>query len=62
VRQSRYVSVAACNAREDIERRGATTVSEILRNLPAQGGFTFDDQFTNGFAPGTSGFGLRNLG
>ena len=48
--------------REDIERRGATTVSEILRNLPAQGGFTFDDQFTNGFAPGTSGVGLRNLG
>ena len=48
--------------REDIERRGATTVSELLRSLPSQGGFTFDDQFTNGFAPGTSGVGLRNLG
>ena len=48
--------------REDIERRGATTVAELLRNLPSQGGFTFDDQFTNGFAPGASGVGLRNLG
>jgi iron complex outermembrane recepter protein len=48
--------------REEIERRGSTTVAEILRALPAQGGFTFDDQFTNGFAPGSSGIGLRNLG
>ncbi len=48
--------------REDIEQRGQTTVSEVLRTLPQQGGFTFDDQFTNSFAPGTSGIGLRNLG
>jgi outer membrane receptor protein involved in Fe transport len=48
--------------REDIERRGATTVAEVLRNLPSAGGFTFDDQFTNSFAPGTAGVGLRNLG
>ena len=48
--------------RDDIEQRGQTTVSEVLRTLTQQGGFTFDDQFTNSFAPGTSGIGLRNLG
>ena len=48
--------------REDIEQRGQTTVAEVLRSLPQAGGFTFDDQFTNSFAPGTAGIGLRNLG
>ncbi len=48
--------------REEIEKRGATTASEVLRGLTAQGGFTFDEQATNSFAPGTSGVGLRNLG
>jgi len=48
--------------RNDIERTGFQTVSDILRNLPYQSGFSFDEKFTNSFAPGASGVSLRGLG
>ena len=48
--------------RQDIERSGQTTVGEVLRNLPVNSAFSFDDNFTGSFARGSSGVSLRGLG
>lgn len=50
--------------REDIDRSGKTTLSDVLRELPAVGGGTFSEATNagNSFAPGTSGVSLRGLG
>ena len=48
--------------RESINRTGYQTVSDVIRNLPYQSGFAFDEKFTNSFAPGSSGVSLRGLG
>src|SRR5512140_3724531 len=39
--------------REQIERTGLATVSEVLRTLPASNG-SFNEAFSNSFAPGAS--------
>ena len=48
--------------REQIERTGANTVSEVLRNLPSNTGASYDETFTGSFARGSSGVSLRALG
>ncbi len=48
--------------REAIERSGATTVAEVLRRIPSNSGPSFDEKFTNSFAPGSAGLSLRGLG
>ncbi len=48
--------------REAIERSGATTVAEVLRRMPSNSGPSFDEKFTNSFAPGSAGLSLRGLG
>ncbi len=47
--------------REDIERSGKPTIAEVLRDLPQNGGQSFNETFTNSFAPGASGIALRGL-
>src|SRR5688572_12264347 len=48
--------------REQIERSGSSTVAEVLRNLPANSGGSYDDTFTGSFARGSAGVSLRGLG
>jgi iron complex outermembrane recepter protein len=48
--------------RENIERSGQSTVSDLLRSMTINNGGAFDEKFTNSFAPGTSGVSLRGLG
>jgi iron complex outermembrane receptor protein len=48
--------------RQDIEKTGASTVSEVLRNLPSNSGGSYDETFTGSFARGSSGVSLRGLG
>ncbi|MDX2220832.1 MAG: TonB-dependent receptor [Burkholderiales bacterium] len=48
--------------RDDIERSGKSTVSEFLRDIPQNGGASFNDTFTNSFSPGAAGISLRGLG
>jgi iron complex outermembrane receptor protein len=48
--------------REQIQRSGAPTVAEFLRNIPANTGGSFSESFTNSFASGASGISLRGLG
>ena len=48
--------------REQIERTGLPTIAEVLRNVPANTGGSFNEQFSNSFAPGASGISLRGLG
>lgn len=48
--------------REQIERTGQATVAELLRNIPANLGGSFNESFSNSFAPGASGISLRGLG
>jgi iron complex outermembrane recepter protein len=47
--------------REEIERTGATSLGEILHALPSSFLFNYDEKWTNGFAPGGAGPGLRGL-
>ena len=47
--------------REDIERTGAVSLSEVMAFLPSSG-FSIDDRVTNGFTGGAGGLNLRNLG
>jgi iron complex outermembrane recepter protein len=46
----------------DIERSGATSVRELLQNLPAMQGFTTASDSVNGSGGGTTTANLRNLG
>ncbi len=48
--------------RDQIDNSGATTVAEVLRKLPSNSGPSFDEKFTNSFAPGSAGVSLRGLG
>src|SRR2546430_7986680 len=46
---------------EDLQRSGYTTVSEVLRNLAANGQGTLSQSFNGAFAGGGSGVALRGL-
>ncbi len=48
--------------REQIERSGQPTIAEVLRNVPANSGNSYNESFANSFAPGASGISLRGLG
>ncbi|WP_165767193.1 TonB-dependent receptor [Parendozoicomonas haliclonae] len=48
--------------REDIEKLGSTTVSDVLRNMTENGGGNYNEAFTNGFAAGSAMTSLRGLG
>src|SRR5690349_5372449 len=48
--------------REQIERTGANTVAEVLRNLPSNNAGSYDETFTGSFARGSAGISLRGLG
>ena len=48
--------------REQIERSGQPTIAEVLRNVPANTGNSYNESFSNSFAPGASGIALRGLG
>ncbi len=48
--------------RDDIDRSGATTINEFFRDMVFSSAGVIDEQFTQGFAPGTSGIDLRGLG
>jgi iron complex outermembrane receptor protein len=55
------VSPITVLTREDIERSAKATVAEVLRDLPYNGGQSFNETFTNSFSPGGSGIALRGL-
>ena len=48
--------------REEIDRSGLSTISEIIRVLPVNNNGTISEGFTNGFAAGASGVSMRGLG
>jgi len=50
--------------REEIERRGVSTLNEVINNLTlvSQGSFGETQSAGNSFAPGTAGVSLRGLG
>ncbi len=48
--------------REQIERTGANTVAEVIRNLPSNSTGSYDETFTGSFARGSAGVSLRGLG
>ena len=47
--------------RQDIERTGAVSLTEVLQFLPSAG-FAIDDRVTNGFTTAAAALNLRNLG
>jgi iron complex outermembrane recepter protein len=47
--------------RAQIEASAKPTVAELLRDIPQNGGQSLNETFTNSFAPGASGLGLRGL-
>ena len=49
-------------SREEIDRSGLTTISEVIRVLPVNNNGTISEGFTNGFAAGSSGVSMRGLG
>ncbi len=56
-------SIVQVLTKEDIQRSGATTVSELLKTVPAIAGGNLDDfNAGNGFARGTTSASLRGLG
>lgn len=48
--------------REQIERSGATSITEVLRSLPANNAGSFDENAVASFTPGAGGVSLRGLG
>jgi iron complex outermembrane receptor protein len=48
--------------REEIEKSGVNTLSEVIRTLPANTTSAYDESFTGSFARGSSGVSLRGLG
>lgn len=48
--------------REDIEKRGYSTVYQALENLPQNTGTLQGEQFTNSFTPNAQSLSLRSLG
>jgi iron complex outermembrane recepter protein len=55
------VSPVQVITRSDIERSGRATIAEVLRDIPQNGGQSFNETFTNSFSPGASGIALRGL-
>lgn len=49
-------------SREEIERSGAQTVSDLLQKIPSNNGGGFNDSSLNSFAAGASAVSLRGLG
>jgi iron complex outermembrane receptor protein len=47
--------------RDEIERSGKPSIAEVLRDIPQNGGQSYNETFTNQFAPGASGIALRGL-
>ncbi len=48
--------------REEIEKSGRATVADVLRTVPSATGGSFNEAFSNSFAPGAAGISLRGLG
>jgi iron complex outermembrane receptor protein len=48
--------------REQIERSGATSVTEVLKSVPANNAGAFDENAVASFTPGAGGVSLRGLG
>jgi iron complex outermembrane receptor protein len=48
-------------SREQIEQTGRSTLTDVLRNLSANAGNSFDEQYTGSFAAGSASIGLRGL-
>ncbi|MBR9912572.1 MAG: TonB-dependent receptor [Gammaproteobacteria bacterium] len=48
--------------RQALERSGASTLNEFIRDTVFSSAGVVDEQFTQGFAPGTSAINLRGLG
>lgn len=49
-------------SREQIERSGATTLTEVLKSVPANNSGSFDENAVASFTPGAGGVSLRGLG
>ena len=49
-------------SREEIDRSGLSTISDVIRVLPVNNNGTISEGFTNGFAAGSSGVSMRGLG
>nr|WP_295382195.1 TonB-dependent receptor [Pseudoxanthomonas sp.] len=47
--------------REDIERTGKSTLTDVLRSLSANAGNSYDEQYTGSFSAGSASIGLRGL-
>lgn len=48
--------------REEIQRSNATTISEVIRQIPANNAGTFSENSLNSFAAGAASVSLRGLG
>jgi len=48
--------------RQEIERSGYSTLADVMRFLPANSGFAYEETFTGSFSRGSSGVSLRGLG
>ncbi|QNM96119.1 TonB-dependent receptor [Chitinimonas koreensis] len=48
--------------RKEIEQSGKATVAEVLRSVSANNANSYNETFSNSFAPGASGLSLRGLG
>jgi iron complex outermembrane receptor protein len=48
--------------REQIERSGLATISDVIKTIPSNLGGSFSESFANSFASGASGLSLRGLG
>jgi iron complex outermembrane receptor protein len=48
-------------SREDIERTGKSTLTDVLRSLSANAGNSYDEQYTGSFSAGSASIGLRGL-
>ena len=48
--------------REEIQRSGATTVSEVIRQIPANNAGSFSENSLNSFSAGAAAVSLRGLG
>ncbi|SFZ76430.1 TonB-dependent receptor plug domain-containing protein [Chitinimonas taiwanensis] len=49
-------------SRKEIEQSGKASVAEVLRSISANNANSYNETFTNSFAPGASGISLRGLG
>ncbi len=59
---SETASPVSVITREQIERSGATTITEVLRSAPSGNAGAFDENAVNSFTTGAGGVSLRGLG